>query len=476
MNRYLFVFVAIGLFCFGLQAKQAQAAISFVQATSSPYITNPSQTTCSAKLNGVGANDLLIFSYRVSSSTATTSVVDSASDTWSFAASTTNTTANLQEWTYYAIAIGGTTNVTGTTSVGGLSSQSCILAEYSGIAIPNPLDVTSVAHGGSTSANAGTSTTNFANELIVSSVGMYSAPGSTSPGTGFALALSTTTINTIRHAMEFEVVSSTGAYSAPLTASSTMSYWSSVMATFQASLDTTPPSVSWISPSPNATVSSTITLTASSTDNVAVQSIALSEGPLGGTLASSTPIGTSTSTASGTIVYSIPWTTTSTANGSTTLWALSTDTSNNTSTASTTVNVENPPTIYGISVSAASSSATITWTTNEGASSQVNYGLTSGYGSSTVTSTLTTSHSITLSGLATSVTYHFQIQSADAGGNTATTPDATFVPTAIVYVQSGGGYNNGVATSTQCVLSIRCQRVICSLVHILPITLVYLGI
>ena len=215
---------------------------------------------------------------------------------------------------------------------------------------------------------------------------------------------------------------------------------------------TTPPSVSWISPSPNATVSSTITLTASSTDNVAVQSIALSEGPLGGTLASSTPIGTSTSTASGTIVYSIPWTTTSTANGSTTLWALSTDTSNNTSTASTTVNVANPPTIYGISTSTTINTATITWTTNEGASSQVNYGLTSSYGSSTATTTLVTSHSITLIGLATSTIYHYKILSTDAQSNTATTTDATLTTKGPVtyYVDfvSGSDANAGTSTST----------------------------
>ena len=99
---------------------------------------------------------------------------------------------------------------------------------------------------------------------------------------------------------------------------------------------------------------------------------------------------------------------------------------NNTSTASTTVNVNNHLIISAVSTSTASSSAVISWTTNNAASSQVSYGLTSAYGSSTATSTLATSHTITLTNLTSSTTYHYQILSTDAQANTATTTDATF--------------------------------------------------
>jgi chitodextrinase len=201
--------------------------------------------------------------------------------------------------------------------------------------------------------------------------------------------------------------------------------YAAIMAAFKGSPpDITPPSIAWVSPANNATVSSTVTLTASSTDNVAVSSTAFYYGSFGATFAASTLIG-STSTPSGTL-YSISWNTTALANGSTTLWALSTDTSNNTSTASTTVNVENPVTISTVSTSTTSSTATISWTTNHAANAQVSYGLTSGYGSSTATSTLTTSHSFVVTGLTASTTYHYQIQSTDSQGNTATTSDATF--------------------------------------------------
>ena len=75
--------------------------------------------------------------------------------------------------------------------------------------------------------------------------------------------------------------------------------------------------------------------------------------------------------------------------------------------------------------------ATITWTTNEPASTQVDYGATSAYGTSTTPNTaLTTSHSQVLSGLTASTTYHYRVRSADASGNAATSPDATFTTAA----------------------------------------------
>jgi hypothetical protein len=133
---------------------------------------------------------------------------------------------------------------------------------------------------------------------------------------------------------------SAGAIAIHYVASTTVANDPQAIVAVKATVDNTPPQVAWISPSPNATVSSTVTLTASSTDNVAVSSTAFYYGPFGSPFASSTLIG-STSTPSGTW-YSVPWNTTSLSNGSTTLWALATDTSNNTSTASTTVNIHNP--------------------------------------------------------------------------------------------------------------------------------------
>lgn len=74
-----------------------------------------------------------------------------------------------------------------------------------------------------------------------------------------------------------------------------------------------------------------------------------------------------------------------------------------------------------------SSGATISWTTDEASTSQVDYGTTTAYGQSTVqNSALQTSHSQGLSGLSASTLYHYRVKSADAAGNLAVSGDATF--------------------------------------------------
>jgi chitin-binding protein len=74
-----------------------------------------------------------------------------------------------------------------------------------------------------------------------------------------------------------------------------------------------------------------------------------------------------------------------------------------------------------------SSGATITWSTNEASDSQVEYGLTPSYGSSTPLNTsLVTNHSVALSGLTASTTYHYRVKSRDAATNPAVSGDYTF--------------------------------------------------
>src|SRR3972149_9105766 len=62
-----------------------------------------------------------------------------------------------------------------------------------------------------------------------------------------------------------------------------------------------------------------------------------------------------------------------------------------------------------------STSAVITWTTNEQSTSQIEHGTTTSYGSSTtLDSTLVTSHSVSISGLSSWTTYHFRVKSQDS--------------------------------------------------------------
>jgi phosphodiesterase/alkaline phosphatase D-like protein len=91
-----------------------------------------------------------------------------------------------------------------------------------------------------------------------------------------------------------------------------------------------------------------------------------------------------------------------------------------------------PPVISGITASnLTSTGAVVTWSTNEAATSQVEYGTTTSYGSSsTLNSTFVTGHSVTLGGLAASTTYHYRIKSSDAAGNPATSGDNAFTTSA----------------------------------------------
>lgn len=89
------------------------------------------------------------------------------------------------------------------------------------------------------------------------------------------------------------------------------------------------------------------------------------------------------------------------------------------------------PTFSSVSSSGVTTSgATITWTTNEASTSQVEYGTTTNYGSSTtLDSTKVTSHSVSLSSLSESTVYHYRVKSQDAAGNLATSGDYTFTTT-----------------------------------------------
>jgi hypothetical protein len=86
------------------------------------------------------------------------------------------------------------------------------------------------------------------------------------------------------------------------------------------------------------------------------------------------------------------------------------------------------PVISAVQASSISvNKATITWTTNEPADSRIDYGLTSSYGQSTsLDSTMVTSHSQRLSGLAHNQLYHYRVKSKDAAGNLTTSGDFTF--------------------------------------------------
>ncbi len=112
-----------------------------------------------------------------------------------------------------------------------------------------------------------------------------------------------------------------------------------------------------------------------------------------------------------------------------------------------------PPVISAVTASVVTStSATVSWTTNEPADGQVEYGTSTTYGSSTtLNSALTTSHAQALNGLVAGRLYHYRVKSKDAAGNPATSTDYTFVMTTAdvtAGLVAAYGFDEGAGTTT----------------------------
>ncbi|MEN3356580.1 MAG: hypothetical protein V7637_562 [Mycobacteriales bacterium] len=87
-----------------------------------------------------------------------------------------------------------------------------------------------------------------------------------------------------------------------------------------------------------------------------------------------------------------------------------------------------PPVISAVGTGGLSpAGATVSWATDEAADSRAEYGTTAAYGgTSALAPAPVTAHQVVLSGLTAATTYHYRVRSADAAGNVAYSPDATF--------------------------------------------------
>jgi fibronectin type 3 domain-containing protein len=187
--------------------------------------------------------------------------------------------------------------------------------------------------------------------------------------------------------------------------------------------DTTPPTVSLAAPAPSATVSGTVAVTATASDNVGVFSLQfeLDGKPLGGALTAPTSGST----------YSYSWNTTTTPNGAHTLTAIAADAAGNTTTATNiTVTVKNadltPPSVpTGLTATApTSASVHLAWaasTDNVGVTSYHIYRSSPGTSSTllaAVTATTGTPPTTYIdSGVSASTTYSYTVSALDAAGN-----------------------------------------------------------
>ena len=86
------------------------------------------------------------------------------------------------------------------------------------------------------------------------------------------------------------------------------------------------------------------------------------------------------------------------------------------------------PAISAVTATVDGTDATVTWTTDESATSEVAYGTSASDLSSSVSGATGTSHSVDLTGLNAGTTYYYRVTSADSAGNTTTSPDTGSAP------------------------------------------------
>jgi len=188
-------------------------------------------------------------------------------------------------------------------------------------------------------------------------------------------------------------------------------------AVLELSTDITPPVSEIVTPIDNASISgSSVTITASSSDNVNLSSVQF--------MLDGENIGNVGTTSQ----YSISLDTTTVINGQHTIYAVVKDAQLNTFTTSVNVIINNPvSTITGITnTSLSSSGVVVNWNTEYSTDSQVEYGISTNYiSSSTLDTDLVDSHSVTLSGLSSCRTYHYRIISKDIAQNISTSSDQT---------------------------------------------------
>jgi hypothetical protein len=244
-------------------------------------------------------------------------------------------------------------------------------------------------------------------------------------------------LHVVAHAARY----SYGASAFPTTVSNT-NYWVDPVFDTGAAVDSTPPTISAVAAGPVAG-GEAITW---NTDEAATSQVAYGTSP--------TALTSTASAAGSGLSHSV--TLTGLASSTTYYYRVtSADPSGNTASApaaaaSFTSADTAPPVISAVTGTAGSTTAAISWTTDESATSRVDYGTSAASLTSNTTAPgSSTSHSVTLTGLAIGTRYYYRVTSADAAGNTASAPAtgaATFAtPFSNTTVQD---FSAGTNTST----------------------------
>jgi len=377
-------------FTFSTPAHYLAHVAAFKVATTPVYVQGATATSNTAAVNvaqsftaPVAAGNLLVAAVAWTG-TAPVTMTDSQGNTYAVAATAYDATLNQTlAILYSANARAGATTVTADFGTLSPTVRRLEIHEYSGIATTNPLD------GTATNSANGTTTA----DAVTSGAAPTTVIGPAANGSHVLTAVARDAAGNTKT-------------SAPIT-----------VTVFN---DAMPPVVAITAPASGASVTGTVQLTATSTDDTGVAGVQFM---LDGVALGAEDV---------TPPYAMSWNTATATNTSHTLTAVARDLAGKqTTSAAVIVTVNNdttPPVISNVVVSSIQpSGATMTWTTNEAGSSEVEYGQTTAYGSfSTLDVTLVTAHTMSLGNLAPTTLYHFRVRSRDAAGNLAVSGDSTF--------------------------------------------------
>jgi hypothetical protein len=119
-------------------------------------------------------------------------------------------------------------------------------------------------------------------------------------------------------------------------------------------------------------------------------------------------------------------------------------------TANFAANDTNAPVISAVTADPQASSAAVTWTTDENASSQVQYGLTTAYGFSTTeadTATRVQTHTVNLTSLKACARYYYRVISKDATNNQTASAQKSFNTLGCATSSITGGTESALTTA-----------------------------
>ena len=178
------------------------------------------------------AGNLIIAFVRMSTTSQTVTVTDSAGNAYIDAVAQAQSTDGHQVHIFYARNVKAGANTVIATFSSTNNHPWLAIYEYKGLSATSPLDQTAHAQGASSTPNSGaTAPTISANELVFAAAGMpASYTGTAAAGSGYALLQQDT--STSRAANEARTVASTGSYQGTFSLSAAAN-WTAVVATFK---------------------------------------------------------------------------------------------------------------------------------------------------------------------------------------------------------------------------------------------------